>query len=219
VTEVEQPNWFQWHERYDEPGSQLQRRLAIVRRRIAEALDAMPAGPVTAISMCAGQGRDLLGVLADHPRRADVRARLVELDPNNAGIAERTAQALELPNVHVVTGDASDSTAYAGNVPADLVLVCGVFGSLSDDDIRHTVEQLPRLCAPGATVVWTRYRGDGDITPAVRGWFADAGFTEVAFDTAEDAEFGVGTHRLSGPPLPFEPGIRLFHFGSAMENQ
>jgi hypothetical protein len=32
------------------------------------------------ISLCAGQGRDLLGVLADHPRREDVRARLVELD-------------------------------------------------------------------------------------------------------------------------------------------
>ncbi|GHD35622.1 hypothetical protein GCM10010335_31060 [Streptomyces galbus] len=30
--------------------------------------------------MCAGQGRDLIGVLAGHPRRDDVRARLVELD-------------------------------------------------------------------------------------------------------------------------------------------
>jgi hypothetical protein len=31
--------------------------------------------------MCAGQGHDVLGALPDHPRRGDVTARLVELDP------------------------------------------------------------------------------------------------------------------------------------------
>ena len=214
---MDTPNWVQWHERYDEPGSALRHRLAVVRRRIAEAIDAMPAGPVTAISMCAGQGRDLLGVLADHPRRADVRARLVELDPDNAGIAQRTVRSLGLPDVQVVLGDASLSTAYAGYVPADLVLVCGVFGSLSDDDIRRAVRELPRLCVPGATVVWTRHRGDGDLTPTIREWFAGAGFTEVAFDTAGDLPFGVGTHRLTGPAPSYRPGMRLFDFGSASD--
>jgi hypothetical protein len=205
-------DWVRWHDSYDEPGSQLHRRLITVRRRIAQALDAAPAGPVTAVSLCAGQGRDLLGVLADHPRRADVRARLVELDPDNAGIAERTARELGLPGVRVLNGDASVGDAYDGYVPADLVLACGVFGSLRDDDIRRFVGLVPMLCAPGATVVWTRHRGEGDLTPAIRGWFADAGFTEVAFDAEDGATFGVGTHRLAGPAAALRPGVRLFSF-------
>ena len=53
-----------------------------------------------AISVCAGQGTDLLGVLADHPRAGDVRGRLVELDPRN------TAAIAAPPGIEVVTGDA-----------------------------------------------------------------------------------------------------------------
>jgi hypothetical protein len=86
-------DWLDWHDLYDVADSSPARRLRVVRRRVAEALDAVPAGPVTVVSMCAGQGRDLLGVLVEHPRRGDVRALLVELDPRNAAVAERTARA------------------------------------------------------------------------------------------------------------------------------
>ena len=77
-------DWREWHTAYD-GDTPLTQRLAIVQARIADALDAAPPGPIRVISMCAGQGRDLLGVLADHPRRADVRARLVELDGELTG--------------------------------------------------------------------------------------------------------------------------------------
>ena len=111
-------DWVEWHRSYDEGGSDLSRRLLVVRRQIAGALDRAPVGPVRVVSMCAGQGRDLLGVLVDHPRRADVRARLVELDPRNADVA----RAAGMDNVEVVIGDASVTTAYDGMVPADVVL-------------------------------------------------------------------------------------------------
>lgn len=61
------PNWIQWHTKYEDLSSSLSRRLAVVRKRIAEALDQLPQGNIRAVSMCAGDGRDLLGVLADHP--------------------------------------------------------------------------------------------------------------------------------------------------------
>ena len=61
-------NWVEWHDEYDQPGTSLHRRLELVRHRIREALDAAPPGPIRALSMCAGQGLDLLGVLDDHPR-------------------------------------------------------------------------------------------------------------------------------------------------------
>src|SRR5205823_8039555 len=77
-------DWQAWHQRYDDPGSELSRRLAAVQTQVRAALDRAPAGPVPVVSLCAGQGCDLLDVLEDHPRRADVRARLVELDPELA---------------------------------------------------------------------------------------------------------------------------------------
>lgn len=201
-------DWVDWHAAYDRPGPGLAERLAEVQAQIAGALDRAPEGPIRVVSMCAGQGRDLFGALADHPRGGDVRARLVELDPRNAAVARRAAP----EGVEIVEGDATTSTAYAGAVPADLVLVCGVFGHATDDDIRRIVEHLPMFCAPGASVIWTRGRFERDIRPAIRGWFAGAGFEEVAFVTAHDGSWGVGANRLVGEPAPYEAGVRLFAF-------
>lgn len=205
-------DWVAWHDSYDEPGSPLHRRLLLVRQRIREALDAAPPGLVRVLSMCAGQGRDLLGALPDHPRAPDVRAVLAELDPQNADAARETAQATGLGGITVHTADAGSTTPYRDVVPVHLALVCGVFGNITDADIRHTIAELPSLCAPGATVVWTRHRQDPDLTPAIRTWFADNGFTELAFDGEEDSWVGVGSHRLTGPARPYRPDIRLFEF-------
>jgi hypothetical protein len=201
-------DWVAWHERYDQPGTFLHRRLQLVQHRIRETLDTAPPGPIRVLSMCAGQGLDLLGVLDDHPRTADVRAILVELDPTNAGKARESAP----PGVDVSTGDASFSSAYAPIVPVRLALVCGVFGNISDEDIHHTIAELPRLCAPGATVIWTRHREPPDLTPTIRSWFTETGFTEHAFDTEPGFKFSIGTHHLTGPALPYRPDTHLFEF-------
>jgi hypothetical protein len=199
-------DWRQWHAAYD-ADTPLRRRLEIVQGHIRRALDAAAPGPVRVISVCAGEGRDLLGVLADHPRRADVTGRLVELDPDLAARAAAAAPA----GVEVVCGDASVTTAYEGAMPADLVLVCGVFGNVPDEDIERTIRLLPVLCAEGATVVWTRHRRPPDRTVDIRRWFADAGFDALAFDAPPNFVFGVGVHRFAGTPAPFEP-TRLFTF-------
>jgi hypothetical protein len=209
---VAERDWVGWHEAYDQRGSSMERRLRVVQRRIAEGLDHAPPGPLRIISMCAGQGRDLLGVLAHHPRRGDVTARLVELNVANAARASEVARSTGLDRVEVVCGDASVTTAYEDAVPADLVLVCGVFGNVSDRDVAHTVEALPRLCGDGATVIWTRHRLPPDLTPTIRTWFEDAGFDEVAFDGEDGYSFGVGTNRLTVPPLRFVPDLKLFDF-------
>jgi hypothetical protein len=209
---VSSRDWRAWHEQYDRPDSSLRRRLALVQQRIREALDGAPPGPIRVISMCAGQGRDLLEVLPDHARRDDVAARLVELDERNVADARRLVSRAGLRDIEVVQGDASVSNAYAGAVPADLVLVCGVFGNVSMDDIRTTVAVLPRLCRPGATVIWTRHRRPPDATVAIRDWFVKAGFLEVGFDAQDGFLFGVGTARLAGDPLPFVHDARLFDF-------
>jgi hypothetical protein len=175
---------------------------------MSAALHAAAPGPIRVVSMCAGQGRDLIGVLDGHRRAADVRARLVELDPRNCEFARATAP----PGVEIVTGDASEVDAYRGAVPAELVLVCGVFGNISDEDIQRTINTLPSLCAPAATVIWTRHCRPPDLTPDVRKWFVAAGFDEVAFEAPDDFIFGVGVNRLARDPAPFVPGVKMFDF-------
>ncbi|MEV4898910.1 hypothetical protein AB0K48_57265 [Nonomuraea sp. NPDC055795] len=65
------------------------------------------------------------------------------------------------------------------------------------------------LCAPGATVIWTRHCREPDLGPRVCSWFAEEGF-ELERLTRED--FTVGVHRYTGPARPLEPGLRMFTF-------
>lgn len=203
--------WVEWHRQY-ETGSSLARRLAIVRRLIRDTLDRLPPGAIRVISMCAGDGRDLIGALATHPRRNDVRARLVELEPELAGRGRAEAERDGLTGVEFRVGDASMTDVYAEVSPADLVLVCGVFGNVTDEDVHRTVDHLPELCAAGATVVWTRGRFEPDLTPAIRQWFREAGFEELAFETVPGTTMAVGAGGLARPPPPFRPSVRLFTF-------
>jgi hypothetical protein len=208
----EQRDYAEWHRAYDDPTSQLSRRLRVVQAYLRRAIDDHP-GRIRIISMCAGEGRDVIPVLAAHPRRSEISARLVELDPRNAAAARAAAAAAGLEQVEVVEGDAALTDAYASAAPADIILACGVFGNITDDDVRRTVEHFPCLSAPGATVIWTRgWQPDRDVAGAIRGWFAESGFEEVAFEAASDNTYRVGAHRLVAPPRAFAAGVRLFSF-------
>jgi len=202
--------WHAWHASYANSDSALAARLALVQAQVGAALDRAPPGPVRAISVCAGQGHDLIGVLAAHPRRADVSARLVELDPRNVLLARLAAKAARLDAVEVLAADAATTDSYLGAAPADVILVCGVFGNISVDDVLATIENLRQLCAPGATVVWTRHRHPPDLVPQVVSAFERAGFDELACEDAPP--FAVGASRLRAAPLPLRPGVRLFEF-------
>ncbi|MFU8850274.1 class I SAM-dependent methyltransferase [Micromonospora sp. SL1-18] len=204
-------DWYAWHADYDRSGSALSRRLAEVRERIRQALDQAPAGPLRAVSLCAGQGHDLIPVLAAHPRRDDVTARLVELDPRNAEVARKAAAEAGLTGVEVVVDDAALTDRHADLVPADLVLVCGVFGNIVDEDVRATVRHCAALCATGGTVFWTRHRREPDLVPTICAWFAEEGFTPVAVSSPADG-VGIGVHRFTGTPRPLPPGVTMFQF-------
>jgi hypothetical protein len=192
---------------YEDPSSITSQRLAVVREWIRFSVEAMPPGPVRTVSICAGDGRDLVGALAEHPRRSDVRGRLVEIDP---ALAER-GRATLWPGLDYVVGDAALTDNYLGAVPADLVLACGIFGNISDDNIATTVRAMPAFLAAGGYVIWTRHRGEPDMFPTIDGWFADAGFARV-FVSDPERPYGVGVHRLVSEPRPLPPGEHLFTF-------
>lgn len=203
-------DWQDWHAAYDRPSTPLARRLALVQRHVEAALDQAPPGGLRAISVCAGQGHDILGVLAQHPRREDVAARLVELDPDNVREARRAASQAGLDRVEIVEGDASLIDSYAGAVPADLLLLCGVLGNISVADVQRTVQMLPQLCAADARLIWTRNRNPPDLLPQLLAMLADSGFEQLALDA--EPTIAVGSAVLRAEPQPPQAGARMFRF-------
>ncbi|WP_220093519.1 hypothetical protein [Flexivirga caeni] len=140
-----------------------------------------------------------------------VTGLLVEYDVTLAARARATADGLAA-HLTVTCADAADAAIYADAAPADLVLMCGVFGNISDRDIKRTIEALPQLCATDAQVVWTRHRAEPDVTPRVRKWFLEAGFEEISFVAPDGDTWSVGTHRFAGERQPLEPADHWFTF-------
>jgi hypothetical protein len=204
-------NWRTWHAKYDESESSLARRLTVVRGRVAETLAARRlAAPTRILSLCSGDGRDLLPELANCGQET-AGAVLVEQDESLAQDARATAGTLGLGQVKVVTGDAGDTATFAFALPVDLLMLCGIFGNVSERDIAATIDATPRMLRPGATVIWTRGSSEPDLRPVIRRRFRDAGFRELAFDS-EPRGFGVGVAQLAAPVSDRSMPRRLFTF-------
>lgn len=205
-------DWVEWHAPYEDAGSDLARRLRCVQELVSDWFDRREPHQTRVVSACAGQGRDLLEVMAGREDVRGLTAVLVELDPVNVAAACRLAARVDGASVRVVEGDAGRLATYAGAVPADLVLMCGVFGNISDDDVQRTIAALPMMCSSGATVIWTRHRNPPDVTPAIRQWFAEEGFDEVAFVAPEDVRWSVGVHVFEGAPQRMDQSVVMFRF-------
>ena len=206
-------DWMAWHAGYDDPSSALTARLERVRAHLGHAIERAPPGPVQLISLCAGQGHDVIGVLPDHPRRDEVTALLVESDARNASYARRRAAAAGLAQLEVREADASRPESFADALPADVLLLCGIFGNVSNEAIRRTVAAAAAMCAAGGTVIWTRHRRAPDRTPDIRAWFGVGGFDEVAFDALDTtALVGKGVNRLRRATDAKLPAGPLFTF-------
>jgi len=192
-----------------------------VRQHIGDALDRHP-DDTQVLSVCAGDGRDLLGVLADRADTDRVSAVLLELHPGLAQQARDAAATAGLARIEVRTVDASTTDSYLGAVPADIVLLVGIFGNVSDDDLWRLVAFAPQLCWPGATLVWSRGRSfsrelpgvsSGDINDEVRAKFAAARFSELAYETHEAGGTALGVVRYQGPPVKLRVSqLPLFTF-------
>ena len=208
----EMRDWHEWHRHYFEQDSPLRRRLAVVQAQLRKALPTTLDGPLQIVSLCAGQGLDVIETLAAYPHAQHVKARLVELDERNVAAARQRAAEAGLGQVEIVLGDAAQLAVYEGAIPADIVLACGVFGNISDYDIFHTIDTLPQLCGHRATVLWTRHREPPDMTPDIGAYFVQRHFPEVDFVAPEDELFSVGANRYEGEPQALQPDTKLFTF-------
>jgi len=214
-------DWFAWHDNY-RTRPRMRQRLQIVREYISTCLHKYPPGKITVVSVCAGDGRDLIGTLFDHPRSSDVCARLIELDPRLVEAGRTAAKSAGLgEQLEFVCADATQSSVYAGVAPADLVLVCGVFGNVPEAELQGLTWSLRFLCRKDGFIIWTRdLIEDGDRRLAViRELLHESGFEEVSFKMTLAGNMGVGTHRYLGEPLPLPDDQQLFVFYSPLDTQ
>ncbi|WP_308406681.1 hypothetical protein [Streptomyces sp. AC555_RSS877] len=86
-----------------------------------------------------------------------------------------------------------------------------MFGNISDADIERVVGFCTQLCATGGVLVWTRHRKQPDLSPQIRRWLEERGFTR-GWLSEPGAGFGVGVHRFTGRPQPLISGRRMFTF-------
>lgn len=208
-------DWQQWHGHYDRNDPSLIQRLEAVQRVLRRALAESAAGAdgvVRLTTMCAGDGRDVLPVLAERSGDRPVSATLIELDPVLAERARTRAADLGLSGVEVRTADAGVTETYLDVPPANVLTVCGVFGNISVEGVQRTIAILPSLLAAGGVVVWTRGVEGSDHTPPIRAGFAEHGFAEVSFVGTEDGAFRIGMQRLTAEATTPQPGVRMFMF-------
>ena len=87
-------DWVAWHQPYADPSSPLSRRRRTVQRHVGDWLDGLPGSgpPARLVSACAGDGRDVLEVLAARPDARSLDVLLVELDDRLATNAEDYAR-------------------------------------------------------------------------------------------------------------------------------
>ena len=205
--------WSGWPaEVYQRP--RFQQRLRAVQEQLSESLNSTPAGPLRIISMCAGDGRDVIDVLSSHPRRHDVKACLVELDRKSVEAGIQSAKRAGLEGcVSFLNEDATDFVTYQQIAPADIVLVCGVWGHVPVEERARLVHALGMLCKPGGVAIWTcGVLKNLARSQEIRSQFYSQGWEEICFTLTPEKTWVVATHRYVGPAIGLPVSGRLFRF-------
>jgi hypothetical protein len=205
--------WSGWSESaYRKRG--YQQRLLLVQEQLAQCVDTARPGTIRILSMFAGDGRDVLGVLGNHQRQNDVVACLIE--QSSQAVDTGTQRALELGLESVATfrhTDATDYEAYRGLAPADLILLCGVWGHVPSQERPQLIQALASLCAAGGMVIWTRGISKGmKQFEQIEGLFTAAQWEPVQIRFTPNNQWAVATHRYYGTAIPRPTQGRIFHF-------
>jgi len=206
-------NWSGWPElAYERP--KYRERLRVFQEQIAECLDQAPHGPLRILSMCVGDGRDVIGVLQSHWRRKEVEAYLVELNGQSVSEGIKHAKASGLGNVvKFIHADATDYSTYKNLAPCDIVLVCGVWGHVPANDRAKLIHALASFCKPGGNVIWSLKTSKGEHRLAeVRSQFDHACWSPVRQNSTPGQKSAVCTYVYRGAALEVPANGRIFSF-------
>jgi hypothetical protein len=205
--------WSGWPEKaYQREG--YQQRLQAVQEHLSECLDEAPPGPVRILSMCAGDGRDVIGAVRAHRRRKDVSAWLVELNSQSVELGKGYSVNAGLErSLKFINADATVYSTYKQIAQADIVLVCGVWGHVPAGEKSMLVRAISTLCKPGGAVIWTRgtSKGIGRVRE-IEALFAGTWWDKSRVTYTPDAAWAIATYRYHGPAHEMPADGQIFHF-------
>lgn len=210
--------WQSWHENYRN-SLPLRARLEEVSQQVTDAINAIESPRVHVLSLCSGDGRDLLKVLLSGNTNKAVDATLIELDPI---LVEQGREAFAEHGfsdfVQFRCADATLFSSYQDLPKAELVMVCGVFGNVRANHVERLIFSLKGFCSPGARVVWTRSLNEFDDGEAaaqrIRCCFKDTGFREAAFKRTPEGTFAVGSLIYEGEQERLPSTGQMFEFSA-----
>jgi hypothetical protein len=205
--------WSGWPDKaYQREG--YQQRLQAVQEHLAECLDDAPAGPVRILSMCAGDGRDVIGAVRAHRRRKDVAAWLVELNSQSVELGKGYSVNAGLErSLKFINADATVYETYKSIGAADIVLVCGVWGHVPANEKTLLVKAVSTLCKPGGAVIWTRGTSKGIArVREIEALFAGSWWNKGRVTYTPDATWAIATYRYRGPAHELPGDGQIFHF-------
>ena len=205
-------DYVKWHDKYADPKSAMSSRLRMIQAILTEVLATNPQ-PLRLLSLCAGDARDILGVLGQRPQDVKrVTGRMIEIEPDLVAAARGRIALIGSP-LEIIEGDASDPQNLVGQIPAEIVLLIGVLGNISDEDDDYMAKIMASFCAPGAVLLWTRAHHETETLARIQGTLALSGFTDQRFWPVPNGTFGLGVARWPdqpAPPLPMDR--KLFTF-------
>jgi hypothetical protein len=204
--------WQNWPERAY--GTRLyQDRLAAVQEHLAERLD-QATGPVRIISLCAGDGRDVIGTLARRARGENVQAWLVELNRQSVIEGRRRANRVGVADkVVFVNGDATTYATYRSIPPADIMLACGVWGHVPPCQRRNLVHALACLSQTGGAVIWTRGVARGlHRLREIEAHFEAPSWRQLRLSYTPDGKWALNSYRYCGSRQERPISGRIFNF-------
>lgn len=215
TSEINSIDWNQWHTGYETSAS-LQARLKAVSEQITIAINDCPPGPIKIISLCAGDGRDILLALQNHPRRKDVSASLVD---NHLESIERGRElALKTgltKQIHFLHADAGLGETYADIGHANVVLLSGFLGHLRHGDALNLISKLPMVVKTNGSVIWNRHvvlHDGAEQVARIRGAFRSHHFDEEHFAATAEDGFAMGRVCFKGESAPLDAAQKLFEF-------
>ncbi len=147
-------------------------------------------------------------------RRHDVSAWLIEQDRRSVLDGTRRAAHFGLANiVTFLNGDATDYATYQRIAPADIVLMCGVWGHVPTLERVPLVRALTALCKARGVVIWTRGISKGlERLHEIQSMFATSSWEQGRVSFTSDKKWAVVIHRYLGLPNTLPTSGRLFHF-------
>lgn len=205
--------WSGWPDKIYQDQSYRQ-RLEAVQGQIKGFLDTAPAGPQRILNICAGDGRDVLGAIGDHPRRTDVLAWFVELDSDSVNQGRQTAAKLGLDNLtRFINGDATVYSTYQPIGRADLVIACGVWGHVPTFEMPSLVRAMATFCNPGGRLIWTRGVSRGiEKVRELEALFDEQLWDDHQLTFTPNKAWAVATYRYRGPMLELPADGQIFNF-------